>query len=161
MEEAPIAEVPSLVSEKEERRFKISDLRRFWWVVPSFVLPYIAVFCLNNGFDKPTPSTIQMKQQTITIRPHTPDHAANLALRSGVIGLAAALLIVLFWRLDALVAGAHPKSADVKEDILLVALATTLWMMWMGTSHVVLLAADEIQIEDALPGFYVQPGNSF
>jgi hypothetical protein len=100
-----------------------SALGRFWWVVASFLLPFgILLLYLSSQ------SAVSWK----------------LCLRSGFVGLGAAVVIYLLWKVDNKITGVRSGTMDVSSQLLLRMLAMMLWLVWVGASHVILLATDEI-----------------
>jgi hypothetical protein len=100
------------------QKFKLSDL---WWVAASFIVPFttLALYLIaQNAF------------------------APKLCLRSGLVGTAIAVVIVVLWKIDGKLTGF--RAPDVSTELVLRMLGMMLWLVWVGASHVILLATDEV-----------------
>lgn len=82
--------------------------------------------------------------------------ARNEALRSGAVGLAVAITIMLMYRLDKLISSPKARKkdiSDVKIKVILAFLGFMLWISWTCVSHIMLTAHDEINdVPAQLPG---------
>ncbi len=74
------------------------------------------------------------------------EDAKNEAIRSGAVGLAVAITIMLMYRLDKLLNAKASKKEikDIKVKVILAFLAFLLWISWTAVSHIMLTAHDEI-----------------
>jgi len=99
-------------------------IKRLWWLPLSFGVPFLVVFLLT---------TKNMQADSIL-----------LSTRSAVVGLSTAFIIFVLASLDSLIKEPGPKVKDVNAEILAKAMGIVLWVIWMGTGHIMLLAQDEI-----------------
>jgi hypothetical protein len=99
-------------------------IKRLWWLPLSFGVPFLVVFLLT---------TKNMQADSIL-----------LSTRSAVVGLSTAFVIFVLASLDSLIKEPGPKVKDVNAEILAKAMGIVLWVIWMGTGHIMLLAQDEI-----------------
>ncbi len=126
---------------------------------------YIKILVLVLAFAGPYLFTFQRAEkpwrpgnlpQNATIPGKYTQDARNEALRSGAVGLAVAITIMLMYRLDKLISSPQARKKDVsdlKVRVILGVLAFMLWISWTCVSHIMLTAHDEINdVPAQLPG---------
>jgi hypothetical protein len=115
---APASAPQSTQNTFSKEQFQLSSL---WWVAASFFVPFgtLAVYLTAQNAFSP-----------------------KLCLRSGLVGTVIAVIIFGLWKLDTKITGF--RAPDVSSQLLLRMLAMMLWLVWVGASHVILLATDEV-----------------
>jgi hypothetical protein len=95
-------------------------LRRYWWATASFLVPFTLILS------------------------RTPFVGMDLGngLKAGAIGFLTALVIFCVWKLDG--GTNRAPSNDMKETIAKYFLGIMLWLVWMGSVHVMVIATDEV-----------------
>jgi hypothetical protein len=116
---APASAPQSTPNTFSKEPFQLSSL---WWVAASFFVPFgtLAIYLMvfHNAF------------------------SPKLCLRSGLVGTVVAVVIFGLWKLDTKITGF--RAPDVSTQLVLRMLAMMLWLVWVGASHVIILATDEV-----------------
>lgn len=121
-------------------------------LVVAFAAPYLFTF---QRAEKPwRPGNLETNAPVPT---KYAQEARNEALRSGSVGLAIAILIMLMYQIDNILSnqGAKKKKEikDVKVKVIMAFFAFLLWISWTCVSHIMLTAHDEINdVPAQLPG---------
>lgn len=127
---------------------------------------YIKILVLVLAFAAPYMFTYQRAEKpwrpgnleaNATVPTKYAQEARNEALRSGAVGLAIAILIMLLYQLDntLLSQGVKKKkdAKDIKVTVIMAFFAFLLWISWTCVSHIMLTAHDEINdVPAQLPG---------
>lgn len=121
-------------------------------LVMAFAAPYIFTF---QRAEKPWRPGTAPSGMNVSLQTKYSQDAKNEALRSGAVGLAVAITIMLMYRLDKLLSPSAKKKeiSDVKIKVIMAFLAFLLWISWTCVSHIMLTAHDEINdVPAQLPG---------
>jgi len=102
--------------------FQLSSL---WWVAASFLAPFFTLLVYLS-----VENALSWK----------------LCLRSGLVGTTVAVIIFVLWKLDTKISGF--RAPDVSTQLLVRVLGMMLWLVWVGATHVMLLANDEVYPPD-------------
>lgn len=123
----------------------------FIWVPLSFIIPY--------SFTHHQASQAYFSLPTRTRFTDAPDRKVedtrNESIRSGLVGMIAALAIFAIWQLDKM--NSKEKGGvdfrDKKVAVIMVCLAGLLWLVWTAAGHIVLRVNDEVyDVPPQLPG---------
>lgn len=106
--------------------------RRRWWIIASFAAPFL--FALVCG-------EAEWLNRFL------------IALRTGLVSAILALTIFALAKLDDKIGNSDYRKKDAQAAFLARLMAIMLWLVWFGTSQIVLTAADETQIPREMSDF--------
>ena len=131
--------------EKAEKPPKTGGKWAFWiggliCLALSFYIPYNIVY---EKASHPWSPGVKTREEPA---PRTIEIATREAVRSGIIGVSVALLILLMWKVDRLLFARKDRESmsSIWVKCVISLLAFVLWVVWTSSGHIMLKANDEI-----------------
>lgn len=133
---------------KEEESKSPKKAGRKWpfWIVSlvclilAFFVPYNLTY---DSASHPWSPGVKTRDEPA---PRTVESATKEAVRSGIMGVSVALLIIIIWKVDQLLF--RKKDIDMdgsfKFKFVLSLLAFVLWVVWTSSGHIMIRANDEV-----------------